>query len=142
MENPLAGYPVVTSIPVAWGEQDAFGHVNNIYYFRWCESSRIEYGERIGLLGMHRDQNIGPIIAQIGCNFRQPVVHPDTVRVGARITRLGRTSVTMEHLIVSEKLGVVADATSVLVLYDYSGSRPYEIPEAMRRAVDELQRAG
>lgn len=140
MQDPLAGYPVVTSIPVAWGEQDAFGHVNNIYYFRWCESARIEYGERIGLLSMHRDRNIGPIVAQIGCNFRQPVVHPDNVRVGARVIRLGRTSLTMEHLIVSEKLGVVADASSVLVLYDYGRSRPYEIPESLRRAVDELQK--
>ncbi|HCC58203.1 MAG TPA: acyl-CoA thioesterase [Solibacterales bacterium] len=140
MQDPLADYPVVTTIPVAWGEQDAFGHVNNIYYFRWCESARIEYGERIGLLGMHRDRNIGPVIAQIGCNFRQPVVHPDTVRVGARVSRLGRTSLTMEHLIVSEKLGVVADASSVLVLYDYGSSQPYEIPEAMRRAVNQLQK--
>ena len=130
---------MVTSIPVAWGEQDSFGHVNNVYYFRWCESSRIEYGERIGLMSLHREQNIGPIVAQIGCNFRQPVVHPDTVRVGSRVAKIGRTSLTMEHLLVSDKLGVVADASSVLVLYDYASGRPYEIPQSMRRAVDALQ---
>ena len=141
MHDPLAGYPVVISIPVAWGEQDAFGHVNNIYYFRWCETARIEFGERIGLLGMHQEHNIGPIMAHIGCNFRQPVVHPDTVRVGSRITRVGRTSMTMEHVIVSDKLGVVADASSVLVLYDYASRKPHPIPEAMRRAVDALQLA-
>jgi hypothetical protein len=26
----LAGFPVLTTIPVAWGDMDAFGHVNNV----------------------------------------------------------------------------------------------------------------
>ena len=30
MHTPLADYPVVIEIPVAWGEMDAYGHVNNI----------------------------------------------------------------------------------------------------------------
>lgn len=30
----LKDYPVVVSIPVAWGEMDALQHVNNIVYFR------------------------------------------------------------------------------------------------------------
>ncbi|GEM_PF-5929019 len=30
--EPLAGYPVVVRIPVAWGDMDALGHVNNVVY--------------------------------------------------------------------------------------------------------------
>ena len=34
-------------------------------------------------------EKIGPILAAITCNYRRPVTYPDTVRCGARISRLG-----------------------------------------------------
>jgi acyl-CoA thioester hydrolase len=37
VESLLAGFPVVITVPVQWGDQDAFGHVNNTVYFRWME---------------------------------------------------------------------------------------------------------
>ena len=30
-------------LPVAWGEQDAFGHLNNVVYFRYFENVRMYY---------------------------------------------------------------------------------------------------
>jgi len=39
--DPLAGFPVRIEIPVAWGEMDAFGHGNNVAYFRYFESAQI-----------------------------------------------------------------------------------------------------
>ena len=41
-------YPVSVTIPVAWGEMDSFGHVNNVVYFRYIETSRIAYMEEAG----------------------------------------------------------------------------------------------
>ncbi|MCB0148997.1 MAG: acyl-CoA thioesterase, partial [Caldilineaceae bacterium] len=52
MHDLLAGYPVVIEIPVAWGEMDAFQHVNNIVYFRYFESGRIAYFERAGMMNL------------------------------------------------------------------------------------------
>jgi acyl-CoA thioester hydrolase len=49
MQDLLAEYPLVIEIPVAWGEMDAFQHVNNIVYLRYAESARIAYLERAGL---------------------------------------------------------------------------------------------
>ena len=46
MEKLTERYPVVIEIPVAWGEMDAFQHLNNIVYFRYFESARIAYFER------------------------------------------------------------------------------------------------
>ena len=139
MRELLAEYPIVIEVPVVWGEQDAFGHVNNVFYFRWCESARIHYGERLGFLKMHREQNIGPIVAQLSCNFRKPVLYPDTVSVGARVTRIGRTSMVMEHLIVSPVSGVVADASSVLVLFDYNLNKPQVISASLRQIVSQME---
>ncbi len=79
----LAGYPVVITLPVLWGDQDAFQHVNNTVYLRWFESARIVYGERVGLTALMKDQNIGPILASITCHYRRPITYPDVVLIGA-----------------------------------------------------------
>ena len=41
--NALASYPVIHQQTVAWGDMDAFGHVNNVQYYRYMESARISY---------------------------------------------------------------------------------------------------
>jgi acyl-CoA thioester hydrolase len=40
-----ADAPLVVSLPitVAWGEQDAFGHVNNIVYLRWVQDAAVAH---------------------------------------------------------------------------------------------------
>ncbi|HEV3024452.1 MAG TPA: thioesterase family protein, partial [Pirellulales bacterium] len=134
--EPLAGFPVVLSLSVLWGDQDAFQHVNNTVYLRWCESARIAYIERIGLNDLMVREQIGPILASITCNYRRPLTYPDTVRIGARITRLGRSSLTMEHRVVSETAGdVAADAESTLVVFDYARKTSHPIPEGIRAAI-------
>jgi len=138
--DPLADFPLVVSLPVQWGDQDAFLHVNNTVYLKWCESARIAYVDRIGLSeSMTRDQ-IGVILAAISCNYRKPVTYPDTIRCGAKITRLGRSSLTMEHVITSEaQQKIVADAQSTLVVFDYRRQASEPIPEEIRQAIEELE---
>ncbi|MEX0702820.1 MAG: thioesterase family protein [Planctomycetales bacterium] len=139
--DPLAEFPVVIALPVLWGDQDAFGHVNNTVLFRWFESARIAYGERLGLDRMFETERQGPILAAIGCNFRKQIRYPDTVRVGARITKVGRTSFTMAHAALGESAGgIVADGESVIVLFDYAGQRPVPLPDELVRQAEALER--
>ena len=43
-------YPLVYTQHVAWGDMDAFGHVNNVMYYRYVESARLAYIEHTGIL--------------------------------------------------------------------------------------------
>ncbi len=91
MENvpeELAGYPVIVAWPVQWGDQDAYGHVNNTVYFRWVETVRIKYLERIQLAESSGEPHLEPILAAIGCNYRRQTAYPDTVRIGVRVCAL------------------------------------------------------
>lgn len=136
--NLLAEYPVTIALPVQWGDQDSFGHVNNTVYFRWFESARIAYCMRLGLSG--KAEAIGPILASITCNFRRQLTFPDTVHIGARVSRIGRTSLTMEHLAISERTGsVVADGPSVLVIFDYDAGKPHAVPGKIRESIEALE---
>jgi acyl-CoA thioester hydrolase len=137
--SELDGFPVVFSIAVQWGEQDAFGHVNNVVYFRWCETARIYYLERIGLFEMLEKERIGPIVASIGCNYRQPVTFPDTMHIGAAVSKIGKSSFKMDHKLVTEKLGHVADAESTLVVYDYTLNKPHPVPDHIRAAIARIE---
>jgi len=138
--GPLDGFPVVISLPVQWGDQDALGHVNNIVYFRWCESARIEYLRRLGVDAAGGGSVTGIIVAAIGCDFRRPVTFPDTVLVGARITRIGRSSMTMEHKIYSDaQKAVVADANSTIVAFDHDAGASRPVDDALRRAISGVE---
>ena len=140
VESLLAGFPVVVTVPVQWGDQDAFGHVNNTVFFRWMESARIAYGDRVGLLDLLATQQIGPILASTSCDYRRPVNFPDTIHVGIRSTRIGRTSLAHEHRIVSqEQQAVVAEGTSTTVVFDYGANRSHPVPEPVRRAIETLE---
>jgi acyl-CoA thioester hydrolase len=140
-EKSLSEYPVVITLPVQWGDQDGFGHVNNTIYFRWFESGRIAYLTKIGLMEMLESDKIGPIMATISCDFRRPITYPDTVDVGSRVTRIGNSSVGMDHVIVSRGLGVVAaEGTSTLVVVDYRSGKSHPVPAAVRRAIEALER--
>jgi len=127
--------------PVQWGDQDLFGHVNNIVYFRWFESARVEYLNRLGFARLHGDEDHGPIIAHLACNFRRQLEFPDTVRIGTRVTRLGHTSFAVEHGIWSTSKGgtLVADGNSTIVFFDYSNQKPTRVPDEIRRKIEELE---
>lgn len=46
----LADYPIVFEQRVAWGDMDAFGHVNNVIYYRYIESARLYYLDHLKIL--------------------------------------------------------------------------------------------
>src|SRR5215210_2137077 len=101
MKELLETYPVVIEIPVAWGEMDSLLHVNNIVYFRYFESARMDYFVRLGLWDYMRETGVGPILASTQCRFRAPLTYPDTVSVGARVPEVGDDRFLMEYVVVS-----------------------------------------
>jgi acyl-CoA thioester hydrolase len=136
----LSEFPVVVQYPVQWGEQDAFGHVNNIIHFRWFESARIEYLTRLGVDAAGGRPSVGPILAAISCDYRRQLNFPDTVHVGARVVRIGRSSLQMEHRIVSERQAeVVAEGKSTVVVFDYNANKPHPVPDDLRAAISKLE---
>jgi acyl-CoA thioester hydrolase len=138
--QPLDAFPVVITLPVQWGDQDALRHVNNIIYFRWFESARIEYLRRIGQTAEGSPASLGVIVAAISCDFRRPVTYPDNVLVGARVTRIGKSSMTMEHAAYSQtQQALVAEGTSTIVAFDYQSNQSQPVPEAVREAIGRLE---
>jgi acyl-CoA thioester hydrolase len=140
VEALLEGFPVVVAVPVHWGEMDYFRHVNNTVFFRYFESARIAYLDRINFRLERAEGGMGPILASTHARFRRPLTYPDTVRVGARTMEVGADRFTMEYRLVSESQeAVAADGGGVLVSFDYAAGRKAPLPEGVRRAIERLE---
>lgn len=138
----LAECPVTVEQDVAWGEMDAYQHVNNVAYFRYFENARIPWLERIGWMKLREEAGFGPIIASTSARYRRPISYPDRLSIGVRVLNMEFDRVTIEYRIVSRKLNALAaDGQAVVVSYDYNAGKKCPIPESVRQAIEQLEKA-
>lgn len=104
MESLLKDFPVITKIVVAWGEMDALQHVNNVVYFRYFETARIDYFAHLKLMEELQRTQIGPVLSETQARYKIPVTFPDTLLIGSRITSVQADRFSMEYQVVSQKL--------------------------------------
>ena len=125
-----ASYGFWTTDVVRWSDLDALGHVNNANFARYCESGRIDY-----LFRANEDVGHGPLrylLARLTIDFLEEMHYPGEVRIGSRVMRLGRSSVTFgQGIFVEGQCTGTAEATVVLIDIETRKSAP--IPEALRQ---------
>ena len=133
--NDAARPPVLFRMPVAlrWRDLDAFNHVNNSNFLTYLEEARIRWfaswdGEWV-------TEATAPLLAAVQLNYRQPIPYPADVAVELFTERLGTSSVTVGHRIVSEDGATLyADGHVVMVWIDRASGRPTALPEVVRGA--------
>lgn len=129
----MGQWPVEVAVPVAWGELDSFGHVNNTVFFRWFETARMALFTEVGILDRMTNERVGPILARTHCDFRKPVAYPDTVRTRTGIRRLGNTSYVMAYEVWSDtQQTVVGEGEGVIVQVDYASGNKVPLDEELR----------
>lgn len=132
----LAAYAAVVTLPIQWGDQDAFGHVNNAVPLRWFESSRIRLLEENGLGHLMTSEALAPLVASITCHYRRQVTYPDTVSVGTRVAHLGRSRMTLAHAVFSHtQQRIVAEGETLVVFFDRVAQRPTRVPAEVRSSL-------
>ncbi|MGM0558582.1 MAG: acyl-CoA thioesterase [Myxococcota bacterium] len=141
IEELLSDFPVQVEFPVAWGDMDAFQHVNNTRYFRYFEDARIAYFEQTGLIeSVGTPGGIGPILAATSCKFRLPLTYPDTVYVGARCSEIGTDRFEMSHRVVSKAAGrVAAEGTGLVVSFDYDQGQKTTLPSEWIAHIEAIE---
>jgi acyl-CoA thioester hydrolase len=124
------GYPFVHREIARFRDVDGWGHVNNAVYLTFCEQARMAFLSHLGVLTGIEDATM--ILARIEIDFRSQVSANEEVEVGVRAGRFGTKSFSLDHRL--EVRGrLVAEATSVLVAYDYAQNESIELPDTWRR---------
>lgn len=136
----LERFPVQLEIPIAWGEMDAFQHVNNLVYLRWFESARMAYFGHCNYLEVMQESGIGPILRDSRIRYRIPLTFPGSVISATRVTRLEHDRFTMEHLIYSpEHDAVAAEGEGSIVCIDYKQNCKAAVPQLYRDLIMEME---
>ncbi len=137
---------ISTKISVQWGEMDAFNHVNNVVYIRWCETARIElfrniWGDKgINMKEILEGSGVGPILANFNINYKIPISYPDNVIIQTRVAHIGNSSFNVEHQVFTEKMSnsVVAEASSVVVMLNYKTGEKFILDSSMKLKLEQF----
>lgn len=121
---------------------DALGHVNNATYLTYFETARLAYFQHVGVDELW-DEVQGPIMARAELNYKMALVPQHRIEVSTRVSRLGRSSITLEHAIFLEgEETVAADALIVAVWCNYNEGRSLPLPENIRRNIQDFEGEG
>jgi acyl-CoA thioester hydrolase len=125
-------------IEVRFRDCDALGHVNNAVYATYFEIARFGYWREA--LAYGDEHPFSFIIARIECNFRSQVRPGELIDVQARVSGVGRTSFTFEYRVLAAADGrLVADGSSVQVMFDYETQRSLPVPAELRARASSFE---
>ena len=144
--EPRSAYFQFQRIPTRWADNDVYGHVNNVMYYAWFDTAVNNYLIEQGALDIHQGSTIGLVI-ETHCNYFAPVSFPESVEIGIRVGKLGKSSVRYE-------LGVfTADADAetkgqytvcaakghfIHVYVDKASRRPVQLPLNLQAVLEKI----
>jgi len=132
----LAEYPVIYEQKVAWGDMDAFGHVNNAVYYRYIESARICYFEELNIF----QQDIYTVVASSQCQYLRPLFYPDQLKIGARVEEMRSSAIRMSYILWSgQQQNIAARGEAVIVCVDKLNLQKIPMPENIRQNIKEIE---
>jgi len=129
---PVPGNLVSTlSMPLRWGDMDAYGHANNTVYFRFFEEARITWLASLSLGAGGEPE--GPVIIKTSATFLKELSHPATVEVRTYADKAGNTSLDTYHTLTDVDSGeLYAEGYAKIVWFDRKSRRATRLPDALR----------
>ncbi len=125
----------VTTMPIRWGDMDAYGHVNNTVYFRYMEQARVEWIEEMQV--PVRLGGDGPVIINASCTFLIPMNYPGTVEVRTYVGAIGRSSceTLVEMRIVGDER-IYAEGAAKVVWMNTQTGKSVPLPDHVRAVLE------
>ena len=134
-------WPVTYTRKVRFSDSDAQGIVFNGNYLTYFDDVITDYFDAIGLpWDEFKARGYDIVLGHVEIDFRSPGRIGSTLVTGARVTKVGRSSITFELQTWDEESGgVVADGKGIQVVVDHETLRPVPVPDFFVDAVTELQ---
>ncbi|NBX95152.1 MAG: acyl-CoA thioesterase [Betaproteobacteria bacterium] len=137
--EPRSAYPYFGRIATRWGDNDVYGHVNNVVYYSWFDTAVNRYLIEAGALDIHSGAVIG-LVVETQCHYLAPLAFPQDVEAGIRVAHRGRASVRYEvGLFGAGHEQCAARGHFIHVYVDRVTRRPVtELPAALMTALDRI----
>ena len=82
-------YPISTR----WMDNDVYGHINNVTYYWYFDSTVNKYLIENSELDIFSSKIVGYVVNS-SCNYLSSLSFPDEIETGLRVNRIGNSSVT------------------------------------------------
>jgi acyl-CoA thioester hydrolase len=128
-------YRFSTRLRVGFDETDAQAVVYYGRYFPYCDRARVEYQRHLHLL-----HSLPPgmefVMRRTQCEYEAPARFDDELEVFARVSRLGRTSVTFQFAAYKVEDGtLMVTAHQTLVYVDLKERKALLVPDKYRETI-------
>lgn len=134
--NSIKECPIVHHQQVAWGDMDAFGHVNNVMYYRYIESARIDYLTQVDAFS----QGLVTVVSSSSCRFFRPVYFPDVLKIGARVVEIRNSGFRMAYVLYSNQQSqMVATGEAIVVMVNAETFEKAAMPLELRQRIAKLE---
>ena len=119
-------------------DNDVYGHVNNVVYYSWFDTTVNAFLIEQGVLDPANGDVVGVVVETL-CRYHDSIAFPEPVEAGLRVERIGTSSVRYELGIfrVGAELAS-ADGHFVHVYVNYETRRPVAVPDAVRTVLQPL----
>ena len=136
----MTDYKFFHPTEVRYGDLDPQGHVNNAKYLTYFEQARVYYFMKLGLFS--KDQSfmeIGVIVADIHITYQSPTHYGDNIKTGAKVTKIGNKSMTVEQCVMDADGKVMAKGEVILVTFDYKTMKTIPVPDDWNKKLNEFE---
>lgn len=132
-------YPLFRPIQTRWSDNDAYGHVNNVVYYAWFDTSINGWLIEQGVLDITQGPVIG-LVVETGCRYARSISYPEPVEAGIRVAHIGRSSVRYEVGLFTQGHDEAAAAGFFIHVYvDRQTMRPVPLPDPLRACLETIR---
>ena len=147
MRTPEGPFRYRHPIEVRYVDTDGLGHVNNATYLSYFEMARAGYyaaltGHAFGTGPDAAKQTF--VIAEVHVAYRSPAFFGEPIACECRVSWASRSAFGLDYRVVSDGGPIapgrlVADGSSVQVMYDLTTDRVSRIPAGLLEAIERFE---
>lgn len=140
--NGIDGYKFVMKIPVQFRDVDAMRHMNNVAYFAFLETARMEYFTYVLQLTEQHDNILSApfILGGQSISYRTPAFLGEKLLVGVRTNWVRNKSFGFEYEMRAGTDGrLIAEGNGTHVMFDYEAGQTIPMPDDWLARMEEFE---
>lgn len=136
--DTLDDYRYFHTIETRWMDNDVYGHVNNVVYYSYFDTTANHFLITQAGLDIHTAEDVGFVVAS-SCQYHSPIEYPDTIKVGLRVNKLGSKSVEYGlGIFRNDEIQASASGNFTHVFVNRASGQPVTIPASIKEQLAKI----
>jgi acyl-CoA thioester hydrolase len=124
-------------VDVRFKDIDVGGHAHHSHALVYMEEARAAYWRDV--VGRRELSDVDYILAEARVRYLARILYPQRLRVAVRVSRLSRRRFDMDYEVRGDDGSVLAEGTTVQVMYDYEAGATKAVPADVKAAVEAFE---